>query len=224
MLSESRRQDSTETYPHDEIRTGPRACGDRFRSFLPGCRTVAGSGTHPAQPPTINSFSAARQGHRMTTDIRDRIGPIDYMIIEFPGDRPTGEGLTLLVDLVGRAIVRLLDLVFISKQLDGSVIRLALTDIDGDGDGDGDDTVDLAVFEATSPGMIDADDVNEVDAVLLPNSSAAIVIYENLWAVPLAAALRGHGAQVVAGGRIGHTDILAGLDGCDITDTSTRQG
>lgn len=135
----------------------------------------------------------------MTTDSHAEIGPIDYLVIEFPGDRRTGEGLTLLVDLVDRAIVRILDLVFLRKELNGSVIRLAITDIDGDGN------IDLAVFETTSPGMLDSADVDDVSTRLPPGSAAVIVIYENLWAVPLAAALRRCGAQMVAGGRIRQT-------------------
>ncbi|HET6814182.1 MAG TPA: DUF6325 family protein, partial [Actinomycetota bacterium] len=77
-------------------------------------------------------------------DLRDaleEVGPIDYLVVEFPGSRMTGEGLPLLVDLVDRGIIRVLDLVFVKKELDGSVKGMAIADLDHDG------TLDLAVFE-----------------------------------------------------------------------------
>jgi hypothetical protein len=74
------------------------------------------------------------------------MGPIDYLVVEFPGSKMTGEGLPLLVDLVDRGIIRILDLVFVKKELDGSVSGLAIADVDHDG------TLDLAVFEGAPPG------------------------------------------------------------------------
>ena len=73
-------------------------------------------------------------------DLED-MGPIDYLVVEFPGSRMTGEGLPLLVDLVDRGIIRILDLVFVKKELDGSVRGVAIADLDKDG------KLDLAVFE-----------------------------------------------------------------------------
>ncbi len=72
----------------------------------------------------------------------EEIGPIDYLVVEFPGSRMTGEGLPLLVDLVDRGIIRILDLVFVKKELDGSVVGLTLSDLDSDGQ------LDLAVVQA----------------------------------------------------------------------------
>ena len=68
----------------------------------------------------------------MSTDLEE-IGPIDYVVVEFPGNKMTGEGLPLLVDLVDAGIIRLLDLVFVTRELDGSVKALEITDFDGDG-------------------------------------------------------------------------------------------
>ena len=70
----------------------------------------------------------------MSTADFDEMGPIDYVVVEFPGSRMTGEGLPLLVDLVDRGIIRILDLLFIQKELDGSVKGLAIADLDSDGD------------------------------------------------------------------------------------------
>ncbi|MEV6171312.1 DUF6325 family protein [Streptomyces sp. NPDC051954] len=139
-------------------------------------------------------------------DAVNEIGPIDYLVVEFPGNHMTGEGLPLLVDLVDRGIIRIMDLVFIKKELDGSVVAVEIADLTGDG------KADLAVFEGASSGMLGQDDMEEAAAVLQPGDSAGILVYENLWAAPLAAALRRGGAQLVAGGRIPAEAVLAALD------------
>ena len=140
------------------------------------------------------------------TDDLDEMGPIDYIVVEFPGNRMTGEGLPLLVDLVDRGIIRILDLVFIRKELDGSVAGIEIADFDADG------TLDLAVFEGASSGLLGAEDIEETGSVLEPNCSGAVLVYENLWAAPLAGALRRSGGQMVASGRIPLASILEALD------------
>jgi hypothetical protein len=140
------------------------------------------------------------------TDDLDEIGPIDYLVVEFPGSRMTGEGLPLLVDLVDRGIIRILDLVFVKKELDGSVTGMAIADLDQDGE------LDLAVFEGASSGLLGEDDIDEASGVLEPGSSAGILVYENRWAAPFAAALRRGGGQLVASGRIPVQALLAALD------------
>jgi len=136
----------------------------------------------------------------------DSMGPIDYLVVEFPGSRMTGEGMPLLVDLVDRGVIRILDLVFIRRELDGSVVGLEIADLDEDG------KLDFAVFEGASSGLLGQDDLDEAGTALEPGSSAGILVYENLWAAPLAAALRRGGAQLVAGGRIPVQALLAALD------------
>ena len=142
----------------------------------------------------------------MERDHLEDMGPIDYLVVEFPGSRMTGEGLPLLVDLVDRGIIRILDLVFVKKELDGSVKGLAIADLDHDG------TLDLAVFEGASSGLLDQDDLDEAGAVLEPGSSAGLLVYENRWAAPFAKALRRGGGQLVASGRIPVQAVLAALD------------
>ena len=139
------------------------------------------------------------------TDLEE-MGPVDYLVVEFPGSKMTGEGLPLLVDLVDQGIIRILDLVFVSKDLDGTVAGIAVADLDGDGE------LDLAIFEGVSSGLLDEDDVSEAASVLEPGSSAGILVYENTWAAPFAAALRRGGAQLVAGGRIPVPALVAALD------------
>jgi hypothetical protein len=137
------------------------------------------------------------------------MGPIDYMVVEFPGSRLTGEGLPLLVDLVDKGIIRILDLVFVKKELDGSVNGIAITDLDGDG------KLDLAVFEGASSGLLDDSDIADAGGVLEPGSSAGILVYENVWAAPFASALRRAGAQLVANGRIPVQALLAAVDAAE---------
>ena len=124
------------------------------------------------------------------------MGPIDYLVVEFPGSRMTGEGLPLLVDLVDRGIIRILDLVFVRKGEDGSVATVQIADLDGDGE------LDLAMFEGASSGLLDESDLADAGTVLEPGSAAGILVYENVWAAPFAAALRRGGGQLVASGRI----------------------
>jgi Family of unknown function (DUF6325) len=142
-------------------------------------------------------------------DDLDQMGPIDYVVIEFPGSHMTGEGFPLLVDLVDRGIIRIIDLVFVKKELDGSIAGLAIADLDSDG------KLDLAVFEGASSGLVGSDDVEEAGGVLEPGSSAAILVYENLWAAPLAVALRRGGGQLVASGRIPVQALLAALEAAE---------
>jgi Family of unknown function (DUF6325) len=142
----------------------------------------------------------------MDRDDLEDMGPIDYLIVEFPGSRMTGEGLPLLVDLAERGIIRVLDLVFVKKELDGSVRGLAIADLDKDG------TLDLAVFEGASSGLLDQTDLEEAGGVLEPGSSAGLLVYENRWAAPLAKAIRRGGGQLVASGRIPVQAVLAALD------------
>jgi hypothetical protein len=139
------------------------------------------------------------------TDADVEVGPIDYLVVEFPGNKMTGEGLPLLVDLADRGIIRILDLVFIRKETDGSVVGLSLTDL-------GEDGMDLTVFEGASSGLLGDDDVAEAAKAVTPGSSAGVLVYENTWAAPFAAALRRGGAQLVASGRIPINAILAALD------------
>ena len=140
-----------------------------------------------------------------TSDIE--LGPIDYLVVEWPPDKqPTGEAMPLLVDLVDRGLIRILDLAFVRKETDGTVIGLDFQDLDLDGN------PDLAVFEGASSGLIGEDDYGDAEAALEPGSSAAILIYENTWAAPFATALRKSGAQLVANGRIPVNAIIAALD------------
>jgi Family of unknown function (DUF6325) len=144
----------------------------------------------------------------MSSDLEE-MGPIDYLVIEFPGSRMSGEGLPLLVDLADRGIIRILDLVFIRKLPDGTVVRLELS---GGQAGGG---AELSVFAGASSGLLDPGDIDAVAEVILPGSTAGVLVYENRWAAPLATALRRGGAQLLAGGRIPVQALLAALDAAE---------
>jgi len=133
------------------------------------------------------------------------MGPIDYLVIEWPGRQPTGEAAPFLVDLVDRGLIRILDLAFIAKAEDGSVAGLEISDL-------GQEVEELKVFEGASSGLLSEDDTAEAAAALEPGTSAALLVFENAWAAPFASALRRSGAQLVASGRIPVQAVLAALE------------
>lgn len=143
------------------------------------------------------------------------IGPIDYLVVRFPGSQMTGEGLPLLADLAERGIIRILDLRVIKRELDGSAVQLEIADFDGDG------TLDLAVFAGASSGLLDDEDDETTISLIEPGDTAAVIIYENRWAGPFVAALRRAGAEAISSGRIPVTDVLDALDRLEAADAAT---
>jgi hypothetical protein len=131
------------------------------------------------------------------------LGPVDYLIVEWPpGTQPNGEGLKELANLSDRGLIRVLDLVFVTKGDDGVVAGLALADIDSDGE------LDLVEFAGASSGLLGEDDYDEAGSALEPGASAAILLYENRWARGFATAIQSSGAQLVARGGIPMSDIV----------------
>jgi hypothetical protein len=135
----------------------------------------------------------------------NEMGPIDYLIVEWPGRQPTGEAAPYLLDLVDRGLVRILDLVFLSKAEDGSITRLEIADL-------GDEVAAFADFKGASSGLLSDEDTEEAASALEPGTSAALLVYENSWAAPFASAVRRSGGQLVATGRIPIQAMLAALD------------
>jgi hypothetical protein len=140
-------------------------------------------------------------------DELNEMGPVDYVLVEWPGRQPTGEALPYLVDLVDRGLIRIIDLAFIAKGEDGSVAIAEVADL-GD---------EIAVFEGASSGLLHDDDIAQAGDVLEPGTSAALLVYENTWAAPFASAVRRSGGQLVASGRIPADDFLAALDAAEAT-------
>jgi hypothetical protein len=137
------------------------------------------------------------------------MGPISYLIVEFPGSKMTGEGFPILVDLVDRGVIRILDLLFVTRDSDGSVRAVDLQDIDRDG------KFDLSIFEGVSSGLLDESDLADAASVIERGSSAGILIFENRWATTFIEALRRGEAQLVAAGYIPQDNIVAALDATD---------
>jgi len=136
------------------------------------------------------------------------MGPIDYLLVEWPGRQPNGEVAPHLVDLVDRGLIRILDLALIAKDEDGTVAGIELANL-------GDGSAELSVFEGASSGLISDDDLGEAGAALEPGTSAALLVFENTWAAPFAAAVRRSGGQLVASGRIPVEAIEAALDAAE---------
>jgi hypothetical protein len=137
------------------------------------------------------------------------MGPISYLLVEFPGNKMTGEGFSALLDLVDRGVIRILDLMFVKHDMDGSMRALELADIDHDG------KFDLAIFEGASSGILDDSDIADAKSVIKQGSSAGILIFENRWALPFTQALRRGDAQLVAAGYIPQDTVAAALDATD---------
>jgi hypothetical protein len=132
-------------------------------------------------------------------------GPIDWIIIEWEGERPRGEDVApIIIDLVDRGVIRLLDIAFIAKADDGSVEAL---DLDHLGP-----SSPFAVFSGASTGLVDHEDLIDAGEALAPGTSAAILLWENSWAAPVAAAVRRSGGQLIASGRVDVEALLESLD------------
>ena len=131
------------------------------------------------------------------SEMETGLGPVDYLIVEWPaGTQPSGEGLKELARLTDLGIIRVLDLVFVTKDEDGTVAGLALADLDADGE------LDLVAFEDKSSGFIGPDDYEDAGSAMEAGASAAILLYENRWARPFAEAVKATGAQLIARGGI----------------------
>jgi hypothetical protein len=141
------------------------------------------------------------------------VGPIDYLVVQFPGAKLTGEGLAALVDLTERGIIRILDLRVAVVRDNGDFAAVALTDLDQDGQ------LDLAVFAGVQSGLLDDDDLAEGAALVGPGDAVGVLLYENTWAGPFVSALRRQGAELVAGGRIPADQVIAALEALESDST-----
>jgi hypothetical protein len=141
----------------------------------------------------------------------EEMGPVDWIVIGWPGKRPDGAELApMIVDLVERGIIRLLDIAFVAKGDDGAITALDLDHLGADSP--------FAVFAGASSGLVDHADVEAAAAGMDPGDSAAILLYENRWAAPLAVALRRSGGLLLADGRIEIQAVIAALDALEAAD------
>ncbi|MGK2955069.1 MAG: DUF6325 family protein [Solirubrobacterales bacterium] len=146
----------------------------------------------------------------MGVDESEELGPIDYLVVEWPGKQPTGEAVPYLLDLVDSGLIRIIDLAFIMKDEDGVVAELEMAQLGRDVEG-------IELLDGAASGILSVDDFNEAANALENGTSAALLVYENRWAGPFAAAVRRSGGQLVASGRIPVQAIIAALDDSEPT-------
>jgi hypothetical protein len=136
----------------------------------------------------------------------DELGPVDWIVVEFPGSKFNGEIAPALRDLVDRQVVRVLDLLVLKKDSDGTLEAFELSDLDTSEIGE------LRGYESQLAMLLSEDDVTAVAAAIEPGSSAAVLVWENTWAAPFASAVRRSGGQLVASGRIPIQALLAAIE------------
>jgi hypothetical protein len=133
------------------------------------------------------------------------MGPIDYVLVEWPDDPPSGEAAPIVFDLVERGIIRVLDFAIFAKNEDGDVAAIDFGELP-------EHAAALEDFRGASSGILGEEDIAEAAAAITPGALAALIVYENTWAAPFATALRKAGAQLVATGRIPTNALIAALD------------
>jgi len=134
------------------------------------------------------------------------LAPVDYVVIEFEDFEPTGQGLTILVDLVERGIIRILDFEVIKSNEDGSVVGLRAEDVSQSG------VESLDVFIGASTGILAQDDFDTVGSILRPGALGVAILYENTWARPFVQHVLDNGGEVIASGRVTVEELAAALD------------
>ena len=155
---------------------------------------------------------------QMTTEVAeplDELGPVDWIVVEFPGSRFKGEIAPALADLVDRGLVRVLDLLLIRKDEDGTLGFLELSDLDESEVGV------LRSYETVLAELLREEDVENVASAVEPGSTAALLVWENTWAAPFASAVRRAGGQLAASGRIPVQALLAAIE-ADMADEAAE--
>jgi uncharacterized membrane protein len=133
----------------------------------------------------------------------EEIGPVDYAIVAFPGNKFRGEIAPALDDLVASNTIRLIDVAFVGKNADGDVIALELTELDPEVQ----DSLDRLGIEVQ--GLLNEDDLADAAEALEPNSSAALLVWENVWARRVTKAMRDAGGELLAFERVPHDIVQA---------------
>ena len=143
------------------------------------------------------------------TDTIDELGPVDWIVVEFPGSTFNGSIAPEITSLVDRGLVKILDLMILKKDADGALEIAELSDLE---DGE---LGELRAFETELATLLSEDDVISAAEAIEPGSSAALLVWENLWAAPFGASVRHAGGQLVASGRIPVQALLAAIEADD---------
>jgi hypothetical protein len=153
-----------------------------------------------------------RRMERQMEAHNEELGPIDIVVIAYPADAPmTGEAVPLMMDLIDRGIIRVFDVMFVIKNQDGTFSGLEATGLDEGTVGD------FKYFEGASSGLLGEDDVAVAAEAIEPGSAAVMIVYENRWAGPFAAAVRRNGGVLVDNQRIPVQDLMRALDAVEAT-------
>jgi Family of unknown function (DUF6325) len=142
-------------------------------------------------------------------------GPIDFLLLEFPGESPTGAAGDALRDLVERGLVRIYDLLLIRKSEDGAISGVELTDVSQEGMGG------FTAFAGARSGLLTDDDLREASDAMKPGTAAALVVYENTWAIPFVRAALDAGAELIASERIPGPVVMEALDALEALETAS---
>jgi hypothetical protein len=136
----------------------------------------------------------------------DELGAVDWVVLEFPGSKFNGSIAPVLNDLTDRGLIRILDLLVVKKDEDGSFEAFEIEDVDDSELGD------LRAYESGLAMVLGEQDLEDIAAVIEPGSSAAVLVWENKWSAPFGAAVRHAGGQLVARGTIPNQAVLAALE------------
>ena len=150
----------------------------------------------------------------MPIDLREVAGPVDYLLLQFPEAADTSAAGAALLDLVNNGTIRIYDLLVIRKNADGSFSGIDVTKLDAEGLGG------LVAFAGARSGLLGDDDLAEVGCVMDPGTAAALIVYENTWAIPFVGAALDAKAEVIASERIPATVIMDVLDQLDAADAA----
>jgi hypothetical protein len=141
-----------------------------------------------------------------TPDQDDDLGPIDFLAVEFPGERISAPGFEQLLSLADQGVIDILDLEFIAKDSAGGASKVDVDELSNP------DAVDLSAWKGASSGLLDRTDVDEIAAAIQPGSVAAVIVYENRWVLSLVNTWRRDGARFIADGGVSASDVVAALD------------
>jgi hypothetical protein len=182
---------------------------------MPGDRSPVKPAIRPPENPVVVRAGGGDVTEQLTEQAPedlDELGPVDWIVVEFPGSKFKGEIAPILDDLVERGTIRVLDLLLIRKDEDGALEFFELSDLDESEIGT------LRAYETEPATLLSEDDVNAVAAAVEPGSTAALLVWENRWAAPFGSAVRRAGGQLVASGRIPVQALLAAAEATEVDD------
>lgn len=149
---------------------------------------------------------------------RDVFGPLEFALLEFPDQAPTGEFTAALIGVVDAGLIQVYDIAAIRTAADGSVSGFELSELGGSGG------IELSVFAGARTSLLDDGDIAEAGAMMAPDTIAVLLVYESIWAVPMVAAAHAEGGRLIAGAMISAQDIVDRLDNLEAADSGGKGG